>query len=484
MIRNSIILGAAILLSAQNALASQDNYTEPETITVTTRDFQHIEGTYDNPSDRCGVLSATPVYKGDGKADVIITLECPQPDYAHIGVEYALMRNNIITMGISSGPYLRSTDGLNSAKTKTKGFSVTLEDIGDGDYCLQMERYYSNSLTSIYFTVDSKTQTGTQRGNHIISPIVDPAKEWVLFNPGDATHGPRTLRLRIDTSLQTKPQCFPVVMTDDSTPEAAPLHIASLHSIVEEGYGEGLVCVHSSGLDVPSILWGIGLDKEYISAESIDSALGLDNTRPWGVCPDEIIYDFANLILYKQAYGSIFDPFQRDVKVYREYNPALIKLENGELRQSLTMAFSTDGGESISSQSEIIEGIGPVGRDVCSNLPFPAFNVPEGIIPTHLAYVRSLIDGSIIYTADAEMASVARTRAEDCGIVWEHSGGRVNALADGKVTLTLILTDGTVIARTDGIGGASLRLPDAITGPVIARASCASGESVRKLAIR
>lgn len=107
MLRNSIILGTAILLSAQNALASQDNYTEPETITVTTRDFQHIEGTYDNPSDRCGVLSATPVYKGDGKADVIITLECPQPDYAHIGVGYALMRNNIITMGINSGPYLR-----------------------------------------------------------------------------------------------------------------------------------------------------------------------------------------------------------------------------------------------------------------------------------------------------------------------------------------------------------------------------------------
>lgn len=348
-----------------------------------------------------------------------------------------------------------------------------------------MERFYNSALTSIYFTVDSKTQMGTQRGNHIIDPIVDPTKEWVLFNPGDATHGPRTLRLRIDTSSQTDSECFPLVMTDDSTPEAAPLHIASLHPIIEDDYGEGIVGVHSSGLDIPSILWGIGLDKEYISAEEIDTALGLDNKPLYGSsCPNGFIYDFANILLYKQIYSSIFDPFQRDILVYKEYNPAFIRLENGELRQSLTMAFYIDGGENISSQSKIIEGIGPVGLDVCSNLPFPAFNVPAGITPTHLAYVRSLTDGSIIYTADAEMASVASARKEDCGIVWEHSGERVSALADGKVTLTLILTDGTVIARTDGIGGASLRMPDGISGPVIARASCAAGESVRKLAIR
>ena len=68
--------------------------------------------------------------------------------------------------------------------------------------------------------------------------------------------------------------------------------------------------------------------------------------------------------------------------------------DSGTQRYALTMSENMDG---TGYQGRWESGIGPVGDDYASNLPYPIYSLPKGVEPTRLLYVRDINTNEILW---------------------------------------------------------------------------------------
>ncbi|MBO4965185.1 MAG: hypothetical protein J6C81_02835, partial [Muribaculaceae bacterium] len=93
-------------------------------------------------------------------------------------------------------------------------------------------------------------------------------------------------------------------------------------------------------------------------------------------------------------------------------------------KYSLTMSENMDG---TGYQGRWESGIGPVGEDYASNLPYPVYSLPEGVTPTRLLYVRDINTNEVLWgdpKLDPAYNSVGELTNDNDGIAVSGSSSR------------------------------------------------------------
>ena len=91
-------------------------------------------------------------------------------------------------------------------------------------------------------------------------------------------------------------------------------------------------------------------------------------------------------------------------------------------------------------------GIGPVGEDYASNLPYPVYSLPEGVTPTRLLYVRDINTNEVLWgdpKLDPAYNSVGElTNDNDNFAVY---GGQGIITVESEGTVRIYTTAGTLL---------------------------------------
>lgn len=361
-------------------------------------------------------------------------------------------------------------DWWSSAKRLYINLPITINNISEGLWTLHYHNYtdmtfddYEEHLSGSILLYDGCKyiiEDNLVTSKDIQSPL---RYEWVL-NIGNKSETPLFYRMRFgdETKQINNLTFYPLYLYkgDIFNFEDASV-IAWMTS--------DLKSVARGSVEIPSDFWAVGLPFDYVDLRSwpcFESESDTSIVYP-AFSPANDAYTY-----YDFCTGRYVSVWQLSQDIDTKVN-----LWTKKIIVSGTKDGSTpDGNESW--KGEYIPEIGAVGDWYASNLPYPIYNLPDGVEPTTLQYVRNLDTNRIVCgdpSIDASYSSVEESLANPSEIRWVNNPGNLGAEASGAITLYLYSQDGKLLSVKNGTDYVEIHTEYLLTGVYIAKA-VTSGE--------
>lgn len=324
-------------------------------------------------------------------------------------------------------------------------FTVICDDLSEGDY-------YFIASKGCYKIKLSEGCTG------VITPEEDSNEyiplnedlEWVYYNAGKSIDDSKIIRMRLQ-HLTDAENAYSVKYCIGDYDEN---NSNTLNCIIKEDQYKSRISSYSlDGCVYPSIL--LGLNDSWNNQ--------LSNQR------------FFDTYIFGSSPSSMYE----SQKAWYVYNKIVdVKPTVVDGKQSFHYFF--DNG------LQLVMGVGPVGNDYASNLVFPACDLPEGTIPTHFLYLRSLKDNRIIYGDPNLDPSYSGTSPliETNDAAWFDNGIEFGFQFKGSGILTVYDVNGKCVAEQRGIDSISMEYSQLNTGIYLVRAIAPGLMLTRKIIVK
>lgn len=334
-------------------------------------------------------------------------------------------------------------------------------------------RFYPISLYHAGDLKKGETITLTPAGNQN-SMLVSTIKEWVVYNPADSDGKPRIFRLRFHNGefSSTMDNYYHYLWLYEGT-EFDAAKATKIARVSDEGNNQ---CIPEN-VTIPTAFWGTG----FKSAPKLSDWCSSQNVPYVPYCINGRDSEFD---VYNSGFGTMQGYAFRD-------EPIIL---NGKHEGHIFVTASGyKADEDLPWKGEWITGIGAVGDTYASNPIFPIYELPEGVTPAYLLYVRNLANNTVIYgdtsldpdfallKAEPGLLGLDNIIDEPQGISWNISGQTVSVAAEGEINLMIYSADGRILNSLAGCGTVTAELRDLTGGTYILRAITSDGISTRKV---
>lgn len=306
------------------------------------------------------------------------------------------------------------------------------------------------------------------------SQLVSTIKEWVIYNPSDSDGKPRIFRLRFHDGefSPTMDHYYRYLWLYEGT-EFDASKATKIARVSDEGNNQ---CIPEN-VTVPASFWGTGFKStpklsDWCSSQNVHYVPYCINGRD----SEFDVYNSAFGVLHGYAISD--DP----IIVNGKHEGHIIVTETG---------YKAD--ENLPWKGEWITGIGAVGDTYASNPIYPIYELPEGVTPAYLLYVRNIANNTIIYgdsaldpdfallKAEPGLLGIENIIGEPKSISWNITGDTLSVYAEGEINLTIYSPDGRIVNSLAGYGTINADLPALSGGAYIIRAITSEGISTRKV---
>lgn len=484
-----LLFAAATILAA--AIPANADVVQLTVLEHTFDGGHELSGSDGELIGRDGELSVEPIYLED-TANLRIRLygaEKAAHQFSFVTGCY-LINESIIEIAINTdmfgAPQKETSPATGSGSGA--GCSTIVENLPDGHYKIRFHAYSGMITHEGNFTIDHKSAIGKQVITPTVDLMTDENKEWVLYNPGNASVRPFFYTMHFDGKEADGAGRLWL-----NTGNGSPIHIASVRD-ERDKYVVNDVSVRYVDAEIPTRLWGLGFTDKTIRTTAGDEYFvrcPQGQMNMFWLTPINDYNVLGDVIGWRVALvdGSSARMIERSPGVWREK----IGIAHGTANpnyETYELNFSPEGG------GYWIEGIGPVGTDYSSNPAFPLYYVPEevapgGIIPTRLLCVRDRRDGSILYCDPEDepllgkLASAPQTAADPGALTAPRlCGQRISAQGEGTLTLSIYAPDGALLGRASGEGAAAIDTSSLPQGLVIATVSSPQGSASARIIVR
>lgn len=374
-----------------------------------------------------------------------------------------------ITVPLSSVGIMEHTYRIEDVPADISGIKFVYDDemLGFGLKVFPVSLYHYGALGN------GEAVTLTPEANQN-SNLVSNLKEWVVYNPSDSEGKPRFFRLRFHGGESTdRMEAYYNYLwlyegTEFDTSKA--IKIAKV-------YGDGNYECLPEDVDVPSSFWGTGFK----------SAPKLSKWRPSNSEP-YTPYVINGRDGEFDVYSSFIESLQGHI-----ISDEPISLNGKNEGHILVTESGYQANEELPWKGEWITGIGAVGDWYASNPIFPIYDLPMGVTPAYLLYVRNIANNDVIYgdsSLDPDFAllktepgllGVENVSADKSGASWNITAENVVISAEGKIFLSIYAADGRLVDTLSGNDILTADLSELSAGTYILHATTAAGSTSRKL---
>lgn len=288
-------------------------------------------------------------------------------------------------------------------------------------------------------------------------------REWVVSSIRNKDEKADFFRLRIGKDAETVGSLtvYPVLMCQGEkfdTEKATT--IAKVNKSLER--------VFACDVEIPSTFWGEGISYPTINPLKWPCYNGMKVSQPLYLTPNKTTdnyFNYYNFLTERYVYVSSLD-----------YSPVLLDREVSFKR----IIGNVDADQ---WQGEWIDGIGAVGDWYASNLPYPIYQLPEGVCPARVLYIRDLNTQQVAFgddTLDPASLGVADITT-DGGITISEDHGILRGNGYGPIEMKMYTSEGHCLFEVSGTDTVGYDISDISGGVYIVVATTNQGEYSKKL---